>query len=206
MEYDVPIFKFLTFYSTLITETRTMAKKVTPIPKGYRTATPCLIVNNIDHAVDFYAQAFGATLLTQTNDPGDSYAVQATIKIGNSIIILQQESIEFGLLSPLTLSNSGGQVHLYVENVDVLWGSALAVGAIAISEPVDTYWGDRTGMLLDTFGHRWSLASRVEHVSKEDIKKRCAALYTLEVAVEIPETDMALVPEEWLAADEAVSY
>ena len=81
MGHDVSIFKFLSLNSTSITETRPMAKKVTPIPKGYRTATPCLIVNNLEHAVDFYAQAFGATLLTQTNDPGDSFAVQATIKI-----------------------------------------------------------------------------------------------------------------------------
>ena len=183
-----------------------MAKKVTPIPKGYRTATPCLIVNNLEHAVDFYAQAFGATLLTQTNDPGDSFAVQATIKIGNSIIILQQEAIEFGLLSPTYQANTGSQLHLYVEDVDALWSSALAVGAIAISDPANSYWGDRTGVLLDTFGHRWSLASRVEHVSKEDIKKRYAALYAPEVPVEHLDTEIALVPEELVAAPEAAIY
>ncbi len=180
-----------------------MAKKVTPIPKGYRTATPCLIVNNLELAVDFYAQAFGATLLTQSNDPADSFAVQATIKIGNSIIILQQESIEFGLLSPTYQANTGSQLHLYVEDVDALWSSALAVGALAISDPANSYWGDRTGVLLDTFGHRWSLASRVEHVSKEEVKKRYAALYA---PVEQLETEIALVPEELVAAPGAVIY
>jgi PhnB protein len=183
-----------------------MVKKVNPIPKGYRTATPCLIVNSIEHAIDFYAQAFDATLLTQTSDPSDSYAVQATVKIGNSIVILQQEAIEFGLLSPLSQPNSGSQLHLYVEDVDVLWSKALAVGAIAISDPVDTYWGDRTGVLLDTFGHRWSLASRVEFVSKDEVKKRYAALYAPEVPADIPELDIALVPDIWATEPEVVTH
>jgi PhnB protein len=185
-----------------------MVKKVSPIPKGYRTATPCLVVSNIEQAVDFYAQAFGATLLTQSNDPGDIFAIQATIKIGNSIIILQQESIESGLLSPLTLGNSSSQLHLYVEDVDILWAKALTVGAVSISDPVDAYWGDRTGILIDTFGHRWSLASRVEHVSKDDIKKRYAALFEVEAPVEryepaeLFDTDFAPLPEEWSGVSE----
>ena len=183
-----------------------MAKKVNPIPKGYRAATPCLIVNSIESAVDFYARAFDATLLTQTNDPTDSYAVQATIKIGNSIIILQQESIDLGLLSPLSLANSSSQLHLYVEDVDALWSSALVGGAISITDPVDTYWGDRTGVLLDTFGHRWSLASRVEHVSKDDARKRYAALFEPEVSAETPEQDIELEPEVMAVAPEAVAY
>jgi len=154
-----------------------MAQKGSPVPKGYRTATPCLVVDGIEQAIDFYSRAFNATTLTLTNDPSDTYAVHATIKIGNSIIVLQQESPEFGVLSPASLGNNGSQTHLYVEDVDVLWSSALAVGSVAISEPINTYWGDRSATLLDPFGHRWSLASRVEHVSRDDIRKRSAALY-----------------------------
>ena len=154
-----------------------MVQKVSPIPKGYRTATPCLVVNGIEQAVDFYATAFAASTLTLTNDPTDSYVLHATIKIGNSIIVLQQESVEMGVLSPVTLGNSGGQTHLYVEDIDTLWLNALEAGAISIIEPVNAYWGDRTATLIDPFGHRWSLASRVERVSAEDIKARSAALF-----------------------------
>ncbi len=154
-----------------------MVQKVSPVPKGYRTATPCLIVNGIEQAIDFYSLAFNATTLTLTTDPSDTYVVHATIKIGNSIIVLQPESPELGILSPTSLGNNGSQTHLYVEDVDTVWANALAVGAVVISEPVNTYWGDRSGTLLDPFGHRWSLASRVEHVSRDDIKKRSAALF-----------------------------
>ncbi len=154
-----------------------MACKVSPVPKGFHTATPCLVVNGIEQATEFYVAAFGATVLTKTNDPSDSFAVHSTIKIGNSIIALQQENSEIGFLSPLSLGNSGGQIHLYVEDVDSLWASAMQAGAIAICDPVESYWGDRTATLVDPLGHRWSLASRVEDVSAEDIRQRSAALY-----------------------------
>ena len=154
-----------------------MARKVSPIPKGYRTATPCLIVNGIAQAVDFYSTAFNAQTLSLINDVTDTYPVYATIKIGNSMIALQQEVIETGVLSPLSLGNNGSQTNLYIEDIDSLWESALSAGAISISEPVDAYWGDRTATLVDPFGHRWSLASRVEHVSSEAIKQRVNELY-----------------------------
>ena len=164
-----------------------MTQKVAPVPKGYRTATPCLIVNGVDAAIEFYAYAFGANTLTLTLDPTDSYGVHATIKIGNSIVVLQQEQAELGILSPLALGNNGSQVHLYVEDVDTLWNSAIESGAYSISEPTDTYWGDRNGILVDPFGHRWSLATRVEHVSKEESRKRAEALYGVEEAAEVVE-------------------
>jgi PhnB protein len=168
-----------------------MAQKVAPVPKGYRTATPCLIVNGVEAAIDFYTYAFDATTLSTICDPTESFVIHANIKIGNSIIVLQQESAEIGILSPVTLGNNGSQVHLYVEDVDFLWTSAVESGAIAIAEPMDTYWGDRTGTLLDPFGHRWSLASRVEHVSREESRKRAAALYDPEEEVVESNQEMA---------------
>ena len=156
-----------------------MTRKVSPIPKGFRTATPCLTVNGIEQAINFYAGAFDADVLTKTQDPSDTFIVHSTIKIGNSIIALQQENLEIGFLSPLSLGNNGSQTHLYVEDVDMLWSSAMQAGATAICEPMESYWGDRTATLLDPFGHRWSLASRVEHVSSDDITQRSAALYNI---------------------------
>ena len=133
-----------------------MAKRVNPVPKGYRTVTPCLIVSDVNHAVDFYTQALGAELLTQANDLSDSFAVQASVKIGNSVIILQAENLASGLLSPLSQANGSNQLHLYVEDIDALWARALAAGATVISEPVDTYWGD-----LATVGD-WSQAQPLQ--------------------------------------------
>jgi PhnB protein len=154
-----------------------MTQKVAPIPKGYRTATPCLIVSGVDAAIDFYTRAFNATTLKQVMDSSEAYTVHATLKIGNSLVMLQQESPEFGILSPATLGNNGGQVHLYVEDVDSMWATAVEAGAISISEPMNTYWGDRSGVLVDPFSHRWSLASRVEHVSAAESSKRAAELF-----------------------------
>ena len=155
-----------------------MTQKVAPIPKGYRTATPCLIVNGVDAAIEFYKTAFNAEVLTQIKDTTDSWTTHVTLKIGNSLVMLQQESPELGILSPATLGNTGAQVHLYVENMTQLWDSALEAGAFSIADPIDTYWGDKSGVLLDPFGHRWSLASRIERVSAEESKKRAVELYT----------------------------
>ena len=168
-----------------------MAQKVAPIPKGFRTATPCLIVNGVDQAVDFYTQAFNAITLNVTNDPSDCYAIHASIKIGNSIIVLQQESAELGILSPVTTGSCGSQTHLYVKDVDAAWEIAITAGGVPISPPMDTYWGDRSSTLVDPFGHRWSLASRVEHVSRVDIQKRSAALYMPQVSEEINQEALA---------------
>ena len=154
-----------------------MTKKVAAVPKGYRTATPCLTVNGVEIATDFYQRAFGAVILTQSYDPTETCVVHATIKIGNSIISLNEEIPEIGVLSPASLGNNGSQIHLYVANVDELWMDAITAGAVQVASPVDVYWGDRIGTLVDPFGHRWSLASRVERVSGDELHKRVASLY-----------------------------
>lgn len=170
-----------------------MTQKVAPIPKGYRTATPCLIVNGVDAAIEFYKNAFNADVLNQVKDTTESWTTHVTLKIGNSLVMLQQESVELGILSPVTLGNTGAQVHLYVEDMSKLWETALEAGAFSIADPIDTYWGDKSGVLLDPFGHRWSLASRIERVSAEESKKRAAELYTLPDTY--VETDTAVLEE-----------
>ena len=105
-----------------------MSQKVAPVPKGYRTATPCLIVAGVDAAIDFYTRAFNATTLNHIMDPSESFTAHATLKIGNSLVMLQQESPELGILSPATLGNNGGQVHLYVDDMDSIWATAMEAG------------------------------------------------------------------------------
>jgi PhnB protein len=161
-----------------------MTKKVTAVPKGYRTATPCLTVNGIEPAIDFYQRAFGAKVLSRLSDPTDTVVVHATIKIGNSIISLNQEIPEISVLSPASLGNNGSQIHLYVTDVNKLWADAMDAGAVEITPLADVYWGDRMGTLIDPFGHRWSLATRVEHVSGDELHKRAASLYQPPVEVQ----------------------
>ncbi len=152
-----------------------MSKKVSPIPRGYRTATPCLTVFDVDSAVAFYQAAFGAELLSRHAAADQSVGVHATIKIGNSIIALNQEAPEQGILSPLSSGVSAGQIHLYVDDVDSSWNRAIEAGAVMHTALYDAYWGDRTGMLIDNNGQLWSIASKIENVSKDEINQRCKA-------------------------------
>lgn len=180
-----------------------MSKKVSPIPRGYRTATPCLTVIDIDSAVAFYQAAFGAELLSRHAGADEAVAVHASIKIGNSIIALNREAPELGILSPASLGASVCQVHLYVDNVDTSWERALEAGALVHSEIFDAYWGDRSGTLVDGNGHLWSIASKIENVSQDEVARRVKAWYSSEVetpvAAEIP-VEMVM-PEETLADD-----
>jgi len=180
-----------------------VSKKVSPIPRGYRTATPCLTVIDIDSAVAFYQAAFGAELLSRHAGADEAVAVHASIKIGNSIIALNREALELGILSPASLGASVCQVHLYVDNVDTSWERALEAGALVHSEIFDAYWGDRSGTLVDGNGHLWSIASKIENVSQDEVARRVKAWYSSEVetpvAAEIP-VEMVM-PEETLADD-----
>ncbi len=152
-----------------------VSKKVSPIPRGYRTATPVLTVFDIDSAVGFYQAAFGAELLTR-NAAADNIAIYASIKIGNSIVILNREAPQQGIFSPLSLGGSGGHTHLYVDDVNTSWERAIEAGAQVRVALADTYWGDRSGVLVDGNGHLWSMASKIENVSQDEIARRAQAL------------------------------
>ncbi len=185
-----------------------MSKKVSPIPRGYRTATPCLIVYEVDSAVAFYQAAFGAELLSCHSGVDESVSVHATIKIGNSIIALNQEAIEQGLLSPLSSGVSAGQIHLYVEDIETSWNRAIEAGAVVRTPLFDAYWGDRTGILADPNGQLWSIASKIENVSKDEINRRCKAALGGQEEV-VPEADVeyeaACFTESAVAVEEAVA-
>ncbi len=174
-----------------------MSKKVSPIPRGYRTATPCLTVDGVDSAVAFYQAAFGAELLTRHTGADEFDAVHATIKIGNSIIALNQETPEQGILSPLSMGLSASQTHLYVDDVDASWNRAVEAGASIRTALFDAYWGDRTGVLVDTNGHLWSLASKIENLSKDELTSRAKAVFAPveEFATELEYLDQAYAVE-----------
>jgi PhnB protein len=169
-----------------------MSKKVSPIPRGYRTATPCLTVISVDSAIAFYQAAFNAEVLNSHLSADDSITVHATIKIGNSMIVLNQEAPEQSILSPLSTGVSGSQIHLYVDDVDASWNRAVEAGAQIRNPLFDAYWGDRTGLLADSDGHIWSIASKIENVSKDEMNKRSKAGLISDDTFENIEVDIAV--------------
>ena len=172
-----------------------MSKKISPIPRGYRTATPCLTVISVDSAVAFYQAALNAEVLSSHLSADDAVTVHATIKIGNSMIVLNQEAPELGILSPLSTGVSGSQIHLYVDDVDASWNRAVEAGAQIRNPLFDAYWGDRTGLLADNDGHIWSIASKIENVSKEEMNKRSKASLISDNAINESKVNLAAEAE-----------
>lgn len=168
-----------------------MSKKISPIPKGYHTATPCLTVDGVESAIAFYQAAFSASELTRQTNADGTVVLHATIKIGNSTIALNQASAERGVFSPAYIGAATGQIHLYIDDVDVAWAQALGAGALEHTPLFDAYWGDRTGVLADPNGHLWSIASRVECVSQKEIAERAKSLSDPLVSAEDREEDIA---------------
>ena len=151
-----------------------MTSKVKPIPQGYHTATPYLIVNDGAKAIEFYKKAFGATELFRMAGP-DGKIGHAEIKIGDSPIMLADEVTAMGHRSPQSLGGSPVSSLLYVEDVDAVFNQAVAAGAKVARPVADQFYGDRTGGVTDPFGHAWYIATHKEDVSSEELQKRAAA-------------------------------
>ena len=142
--------------------------QVRSIPEGMHSLTPHLICRDAASALDFYARAFGAVELMRLPAP-DGRLMHATLRIGDSHLMLVDEMPEWGALGPLSLGGSPVTVHLYVEDVDAAFQQAVAAGATPKMQPADMFWGDRYGQLVDPFGHRWSIATHVRDVPPEQL-------------------------------------
>ena len=147
---------------------------VKPKPDGYHTATPYLIIKDAASALEFYKRAFGAAELMRMTDPTGKIS-HAEIKIGDSPIMIGEESLERGARSPESLGGSPVSLFLYVDDVDALSQQAIAAGAKVVMPVQDQFWGDRYGTLADPFGHVWGVATHKEDVSPEEMRKRAAA-------------------------------
>jgi PhnB protein len=150
--------------------------KPAPIPPGYHTFTPYLIVNDGARAIEFYIQAFGATEKLRLAGP-DGRIMHAEVQIGDSIIMLASECPEMGAKAPGAFGGSPVMLHLYVTDADKTFAQAIAAGGKVLRPVQDQFYGDRSGMLTDPFGHTWSVGSHIEDVSPEEINKRAAALF-----------------------------
>jgi PhnB protein len=144
-----------------------------PVPEGYHTVTPYLIVKGAARALEFYKKALNATELYRMDAPGGMIG-HAELQIGDSRIMLADEFPEMGARSPETVGGSPVGLCLYVENVDALFKQALAAGGKEERPVKDQFYGDRSGTLRDPFGHQWTIATHKEDVSPDEMKRRMA--------------------------------
>jgi uncharacterized glyoxalase superfamily protein PhnB len=145
--------------------------KVNPIPEGFHTVTPHLVVKGGVKALEFYKKAFGAEEISRMASP-DGKLMHAEIRIGDSPIMVADEFPDWGSVGPQSIGGSPVVIHLYVKDVDAFFDRAVKAGAKATMPVEDQFWGDRYGKLEDPFGHRWSVGSRIEIVSDEEIMER----------------------------------
>ena len=152
-----------------------MTAKVKATPDGYHTATPYLIIQGAAAALDFYKKVFGATELMRMAEP-DGQIGHAEMRIGDSCIMLADEAPQMGYRGPKALGGTPVSLMLYVEDGDAVVARAVAAGA-KLTQPVqDKFYGDRNGSIEDPFGHVWTIATHIEDVSPEDMKRRMAAM------------------------------
>jgi PhnB protein len=151
-----------------------MANKVKPIPEGYHSITPYLVIKGAAAAIDFYKQAFNATEIMRMPQL-DGRMGHAELKFGDSVVMLADEYPELQVVGPKTLGNTSVGLLLYLDDVDKAVERAVSLGA-TIKKPIaDQFYGDRTGTIEDPFGHKWTLAVHIEDVSPEEMQRRMEA-------------------------------
>jgi PhnB protein len=146
---------------------------VNPIPDGYHSVTPYLIVDGAAEAIRWYGEALGAVEVLRL-PMGDKVA-HAEIRIGNSHVMLSDEWPDHGKLGPKARGGATSGLNVYLEDVDAAFARALAAGAIVERPVEDQFYGDRSGTIVDPFGHSWTLSTHIEDLSEEEIQQRMAA-------------------------------
>ncbi len=150
-----------------------MTASVKPIPEGYHSVTPYLIVSDAAGAIEFYKKAFGATELVRMPAPGGRVG-HAELRIGDLRVMLADEFPDMGARSPKAFGGSPVSLHLYVDDVDAVAKRALAAGAKELRPVKDQFYGDRLGSVTDPFGHIWHISTHKEDLSPEELKRRAA--------------------------------
>ena len=154
-----------------------MAKRTKAIPEGYHTITPHLSVRGAARAIEFYKKAFGAEEQMRMPGPDGKSVMHGELKIGDSIVFLNDEVPGMGCRSPQSLGGTSGALHLYVEDVDAAFNRAVAAGAQVRMPVSDMFWGDRYGKIIDPFGHEWGIGTHKEDLTPEEIRKRGEAFF-----------------------------
>ena len=149
-----------------------MATPGKPIPEGFHSITPHMVIRDASKAIEFYKKAFGAEEIMRMPGPGGQGVMHAELKIGNSIVMMCDEMPGMGnSKSPESLNGTCVGLHIYVEDVDKAFQRAIDAGATVAMPVMDTFWGDRYGKLTDPFGHGWSIATHKQDLTPDEIDK-----------------------------------
>ena len=153
-----------------------MPKSVKPIPEGYHAITPNLVCRNAARAIEFYKTAFGATEITRAPGPNGT-VMHAELKIGDSIFFVNDSMSKTPIPSPDPGGTNPMYIHLYVTDADAIFNRAVTGGARVEMPLQNMFWGDRYGKLTDPFGQQWGIATHIEDVAPEEMKKRQEAFF-----------------------------
>ena len=143
---------------------------VKPIPDGFHSVTPFIVVNNAIKALDFYKKAFDAKEIYKFPTP-DGKIMHAMMQIGDSFVMLSDEFLSMGMRSPTTVGGTSVTLHLYVEDADKIFKQAVAAGAVVTMPIIDVFWGDRYGIVMDKYGHSWAIATHKIDLTSEGLRK-----------------------------------
>jgi PhnB protein len=146
---------------------QSVTTKIKPIPSGYHSVTPYLVVDGAPKLLDFVKRAFNAEELSRMNGP-DGRVAHAEVKIGDSIVMMSDSTKEF--------PPAQTQLYVYVDDTDTTYKRALESGAVKVQEPKNQFYGDRNASVRDPLGNIWGIGTHVEDVSPEEMKKRMKAL------------------------------
>jgi PhnB protein len=144
---------------------------VKPIPEGYHTVTPYLVIKGAAAALEYYKKAFGARETVRMDGPGGTIG-HAEMKIGDSNIMLADESPDMGHRGPKSVGGTPVSIVLYVEDVDAVFKRAVDAGGKSVRPVEDQFYGDRMGTLEDPFGHVWSIGTHIEDVAPDEMDRR----------------------------------
>lgn len=148
-----------------------MHDPVSAIPTGYHSVTPYIIVDDATAALDLYKRAFGAQEKFRL-DMGNGKIGHAEFTIGDSTIMIADEFPDRGIRSPKSIGGTPSHLLIYLENVDDAFALALREGMVEVRPLADQFYGDRMGMVADPFGHQWSLATHIEDVPIDEVRRR----------------------------------
>lgn len=154
------------------TSKKTDVPKVPP-PSG---AIPYLIVRGADDALGYYQRVFGAELVVRLDDP-EGKVLHSELKVGQQRFMLTEERPEMGSRSPQALGGTASMAVIYVDDTDAVVQRAVDAGAKVLMPVADQFWGDRSGNIVDPFGHAWFISTHLEEPSHEEIQRRLQAMF-----------------------------
>jgi len=154
-----------------------MTTKTRPVPDGFHAVTPCLTLKDSKKAIEFYTKALGAEVMDVFPAPDGRNTMHATIRIGDSILMMGDEMPNSGCRSAESLGTTPVSLYVYVPDADAIFRQAIAAGAVETMPVADMFWGDRCGMLKDPFGYSWTIATHTRDLTPEEIQEGAQAFF-----------------------------